>query len=618
MPSYFINKSFIKQFDNITLYLEGYLTNKELEIIEKVSQIVDLKIISQDTKFNQKMIDKIRNSPIKYELKDSNNINSKIEVANFSNSLYQVAFVFKKIEEFVQKDNFDPEKIAIIVPDESFASKLKIFDKFNNLNFAMGFSFVNTYFYKKLDTVYKLLIMKDKQLQKRKIEYQLETIFELIKNNNKIPLELFVEIYYLLIDEETSQAERKIIDEVIFQISKYQEFLKEYNLVEILYFALLLLSKNSIDDANSGKVKVMGVLESRAIKFEAVIIVDFNENIVPKPSQKDIFLNTSIKKLSNLPTPKDREDLQKYYYFRLMQNSKKVALSYVENGQIVPSRFLKELEIQTVENQDILYSKILFEKQKEFTHFEQEFEIDFDYRTQLLSASQLKIFLECKYKYYLRFIKKLKNHDTEHSLALQLGNEFHNAFYEVLDSSIYDKNIIKKQLKEFTDNKMETSSNKFDFDKFFYQIEPFLNQELKRYKDGFKIFAKELAIEFKFEDISFISRIDRVDEKNGKYYVIDYKTSKNVNIPQIKDSSKFTDFQLPLYAQAIKSINKEFAGAFLYDIRLGKLLEDDNINRKIELLQEKLKTFKEPKLHIYKCEDTKTCEYCEYKIICNR
>jgi inactivated superfamily I helicase len=68
----------------------------------------------------------------------------------------------------------------------------------------------------------------------------------------------------------------------------------------------------------------MGLLETRLIDFDAIIICDFNNSFIPKISLKDKFLSTKVKYLANLPTKIDRENLQKYYYKRLIDSSKNI------------------------------------------------------------------------------------------------------------------------------------------------------------------------------------------------------------------------------------------------------------------------------------------------------
>ena len=79
------------------------------------------------------------------------------------------------------------------------------------------------------------------------------------------------------------------------------------------------------------------------MEFDAVIICDFNESFIPKISIKDKFLSTKLKQLSNLPTQFDRENLQKYYYKRLVNSSKNVFISYVNSDINQISRFANEL-----------------------------------------------------------------------------------------------------------------------------------------------------------------------------------------------------------------------------------------------------------------------------------
>ena len=87
------------------------------------------------------------------------------------------------------------------------------------------------------------------------------------------------------------------------------------------------LSDIRIDDVGGGKVTVMGLLETRGVAFRGVIIVDFNEGYVPRISEKDLFLNSTIREHSGLPTGADRQDLQKHYYYQLIHAAEAVAIS---------------------------------------------------------------------------------------------------------------------------------------------------------------------------------------------------------------------------------------------------------------------------------------------------
>ena len=117
---------------------------------------------------------------------------------------------------------------------------------------------------------------------------------------------------------------------------------------------------------------MLGLLETRAVEFDTVIICDFNESFIPKISVKDKFLSTKLKQLSNLPTQFDRESLQKYYYKRLIDSSKNVFVTYVNSDTNQISRFANELfdkHIKTDTN-DNAYKHILYDNHK-IKHIEQ-------------------------------------------------------------------------------------------------------------------------------------------------------------------------------------------------------------------------------------------------------
>ncbi|MFY4765200.1 hypothetical protein ACOTWG_10890, partial [Aliarcobacter butzleri] len=65
------------------------------------------------------------------------------------------------------------------------------------------------------------------------------------------------------------------------------------------------LSSITLDDINSVKITVLGLLETRDVSFDTVIICDFNEYYIPKISVKDKFLSIRLKQLANLPTQFD-------------------------------------------------------------------------------------------------------------------------------------------------------------------------------------------------------------------------------------------------------------------------------------------------------------------------
>ena len=86
-----------------------------------------------------------------------------------------------------------------------------------------------------------------------------------------------------------------------------------------------------------------------AIRSYYVIIIDFNHAFVPHRSDKDLFINSVVRGRAGLPTTPEREALQKQFYYQLISRAKRVEISYVSNETTLPSRFLKEMGIETVQ-----------------------------------------------------------------------------------------------------------------------------------------------------------------------------------------------------------------------------------------------------------------------------
>ena len=372
---------------------------------------------------------------------------------------------------------------------------------------------------------------------------------------------------------------------------------------------------------NSGKVTVLGLLETRAVSFETVIICDFNESFIPKISIKDKFLSTKLKQLSNLPTQFDRENLQKYYYKRLIGTSKNVFISYVNSDTNQISRFANELfntYIKTDTNDD--YYKHILYNNHEINHFDEEIVKSIDLSKFIWSATSFKTYLQCKRKFYLQNILKIKEHTISlKPRAYELGDIIHSILED------YYKDFTKNDFSEieglFSKYK---SSNPFlilDLEIWKKKLYDFYLYDKERLKNR-KIIALEKNFECEFEGIKIRGVIDRIDMFEDKYEVIDYKTSSNLSVDTLKNYEKTDDFQLEFYYLAMNEIYKsDKIEAYYYDLNNTVLIKEVTLDEKLELLSQKFKELKElskSEISFSKCEEKSNCQYCAYSIICNR
>ena len=81
------------------------------------------------------------------------------------------------------------------------------------------------------------------------------------------------------------------LEESLVGIKEVFTLLEKVKFYQLFYLFKSAYLKTKLDDNNGGPVRVMGVLETRGVSYKGVILVDFNDEFVPKKSDKDLFLS---------------------------------------------------------------------------------------------------------------------------------------------------------------------------------------------------------------------------------------------------------------------------------------------------------------------------------------
>lgn len=636
---YRFNDGYVKTLGEITFILEGYLTAFEFEILEKVAKITNLKIQIMTSAFSKKMISKFEHYGIvlkedmeylidftgkKIISEHEYSKSAKIESISFSEQILQVAFVKQKVYEYLQK-GFRHEDIAVVLPNVSFAQHLRNFDTEGNFNFSMGKDFTLTQSYGHLSAVCEYIENPSAQNGARVQRYK-SSFYELIASNyyHKIQTLDFEKIIQEFCELLDVRAEREIIEEELHTFLKHQEIYKDLTLKATLHLFMQRLTQRAIDDVRGGKITVIGVLETRHIGYEAVIIVDFNESYVPKKSDKDLFLNSDIRSLAMLPTQYDRENLQKHYYALLMARAKYVAISHVKSLSSMPSRFLTELGIKskTAQNESE-FAEILYNKNS--LHLTQKEELliqEYDFSRIKISATSLKTYLDCKRKYYNRYILFLKKHEMPQDFASEykIGLCIHEALKNVYLKSSYFENeqmLRSELLKELQNVSGSSSLEEYQLKLWSKKLNSFIANEIERFHNGYRVKECEKNLTCKHEGFELTGQVDRIDTKDGKLYVLDYKSGKYPSYTP-KTVEKATDFQLEFYYLLVSTLG-QVTGCGYYDLGNGKIVAETLLNEKLELLKKHLQEMSGVQtINFEKTEDRSHCQYCEFKLLCGR
>lgn len=610
-------EEFVRGYGEIRFLVEGFLSLKEMELLNQVASITPLVVTLEIDGYNLDYYRRLgmtkeeleRN--YRYEIEwGSQMILSKkalpplgsVNAYAFGSRLDQVALVLERIHTWVN-EGIEPERIAIILPDERFADYLRLFDKERNFNYAMGERFSDS----------SLFLSLQKEIERLESLPPPASLLEL----SPLGLEA-LRAFTLELESQGEIEASRLLQEGITLLAPLERILENRPPSEILRLLLKEFATRRIDDVGGGRIRVMGILETRGLNFDRVVVVDFNEGLIPKPSDKDLFLNSSIRAKCHLPTRLERENLQKHYYLSLLRRAKESVLAFVSNEQNEPSRMLLELQTPIFSGKE-LYERTLFGAPREHKGFVEEIIDSIPWERERFSHSRLQSFLLCKRQYYYRYIRGYSQREEENESAW-LGKTVHRWLKESFDPSISQKKRREHFLSLLQKERFPSAKLAFEARATAKKMERFFEREKERAKEGAQPLWLEERVEFEVEGIDFVGFIDRVDQVGEEYWILDYKLKKALKVDKERDLEKTSDFQFALYAQALRQrVGGAVAiRAFYYDLFKGTLEEEEHLEEKIALLPLRLARLKEKNLSFELCEDARVCRYCAYTAICDR
>jgi len=642
---YLLNEGFIKSYESLEIHLEGYLSHFELKLLEEIAEIVPLNIHYTTSRFNQKMQERFESMGIKlpnhahtyFSLSDKKVLHATPNDAKIDAEVYaveereeQIAVAFREIEKMVAS-GLSPENIVLILPDESFKEHFTLFDTHNNLNFAMGYDYSNGRVYQSLEVLYRYWQSREDESKKllERYGFNIEEIDKLSSSKKTDVGDFFLRIDKLglhetpLVDgKKMGEKKKEKYNERVFE--KYLHFIKvleaeEMPLKEWLFLWLRSLSTVTIDDVRGGLVTVMGVLETRGVAFDGVVIVDFNEGVVPATSSKDQFLNSQVRAFASLPTKHDREALQKQYYKRLLEQADQASIIYSTSDNKLSSKFLYELGLDNAKQAQAQFD-LLYAQPSQLQEQNDPVVEAFDATAITWSASRLKTFLDCKRKYYYRYIQKLQAKPEE---ELNEGAFLHS----LLDHLYREKDAytsqeeMKKELDVLLDTLLPLEDAQTTYKKLLWKekLKGFVESQVTHFEAGWKVVEREKEFQGTISGLKFKGRIDRIDQNPTHTLVLDYKSGSTKEAQKTKNIETLNDLQMSIYHQMLQSTYQNINLAFVKLFENGEIEEITALDEKNERLAEVIVELKQTKpLVAEKCEDTQKCRWCEFALMCGR
>lgn len=374
--------------------------------------------------------------------------------------------------------------------------------------------------------------------------------------------------------EKTRSAdlEREFIIEYYKTINKMEDSLKKVSAEMSVdtYFRLLKKLIAGISVPFSGEplsgLQIMGVLETRALDFENLIILSMNEGVFPMKRATNSFIPYNLRKGFGLPTYEHQDSIFAYHFYRLINRASRIYLLYdtrtegLQGGEV--SRYFYQLkhlysdmfdirerlaiyEVSFSENVSISVSKTdqIMDKLNAFLRNERS-----------LSASAINTYLDCPLQFYFSVVEKMEEEDeiAETIEASTFGSIFHSVMewlYRPFEGKMVTADLLHKIAK---DEKLLTETIERSFAKNYFKTEKirkltgqnFLTGEIvKRYakkmlltdamQTPFIYLESEKRITYQYtlpseKMVSLKGFIDRIDEVKGHTRIMDYKTGRGV------------------------------------------------------------------------------------------
>ena len=388
--------------------------------------------------------------------------------------------------------------------------------------------------------------------------------------------------------------------EILQQIQRYHlayNIIDSIQTLEVLYKEVI--SKETLNfkgDPFSG-LQIMGMLETRVIDYETVIILSLNEGIIPSGKSQKSYIPFDVKIENNLPTYKEKDAIYTYHFYRLLHRANEAYLIYNTHVDAIkgsePSRFLAQLEI---ENTHTLKYQILAPDIPDTTIPIRRINKTSAILDKLkylaiegISPSSLALYIKNPVEFYnLKVLGVSEADSIEETIeARTFGNIIHYCLEELykpfegqvlkvseLKSLLPEvENIVKKFFtKAYKNVDISRGKNLIGFEIAKRYIHNFLNQEIDYLSKGHKIVihAVEKKVETVLElpglnfPICLKGTVDRIDSFDGVNRIIDYKSSRviqsDLNVVELSgvviDYKKYNkSFQLLMYAYILNKMD---------------------------------------------------------------
>jgi CRISPR/Cas system-associated exonuclease Cas4 (RecB family) len=384
-------------------------------------------------------------------------------------------------------------------------------------------------------------------------------------------------------DELTKETALRL-QQILGRIEMHMEgnaFLNELPLLDLLFQHYASQETIAFQGEPLEGLQVLSMVETRAVDFKQVIIVGANDEQFPGNGRAQSLIPFDLRKTFELPSPEEREGTIAYSCYRLLQRAEDIRMLYhtlsSDYKMTEPSRYLLQIEQEltgygnrtNVRYEDFEHSnKFLQTGEEEISANEFSTKRIHDLLEYGISPSAINKFMRCPLDFYYRYVVGLGEVESleENMEASTFGSIVHDVletlYKRYVGKTMFDEdfNGFKLELDTLIDEAIHRLYNSnFELAGFDIimrrivkrMIEVVLEHDQLKFSEaranGEERIVNGVEVELKADlpmdkiGVSLLARVrgkaDRVDEQNGNFMVLDYKTG-SVKSDELKLSDK--------------------------------------------------------------------------------
>ncbi len=352
----------------------------------------------------------------------------------------------KSVTEWLQENlTSDPRKTAVVLCNEALLQPVlhSLPEKVREANITKGFPLSHTPACRDLEIFCKAWLKGENSLDAEL--KMLQDLQEMLKAKHKEATEiLYIESYFKLLT---------IVNRFHNLVEKGKLEVEPLTLIRLLREVAHSSTVPFHGEPLNG-LQIMGVLETRCLDFDNILMLSVGEGFLPKASNDASFIPYFLRTHYGLQTSEHRTAVYAYYFYRLLQRAKYVRLVYnksadgLQKGEM--SRFIMQLQ---GENSRIKIHKIALTSKQELqatpvrSIAKPE---NLAERLKHLSPSAINQYFHCELAFYYAYVLGIREPERKNADDPRtFGTIFHGVAEEYYKQVIKQhKGLVTKELLE--------------------------------------------------------------------------------------------------------------------------------------------------------------------------